>query len=65
MKYHLFLLIYLLWLFWVFVADQAFSSRSEQGLLSSYRAQTSRCCGFSCYREQALEYMDFSSAHPQ
>ena len=34
---------------------RAFSSCSEQGLLSSCGGRASRCSGFSCYRAQALE----------
>ena len=41
------------WLHWVFIATQAFSSCSKQGLLF-VAAQVSHCSGFSCCRAWAL-----------
>ena len=40
----------------VFVAVRAFSSCSEQGLLSSFGAWASKRGGFSCHRVQTLEH---------
>ena len=45
---------FFLWLCWVFVADQAFSSCFKQGLLSSCSAWASHCSGSSCCREWIL-----------
>ena len=42
------------WLCWVFIAKWAFSSCSEQGLLSSGNVQASHCGGFSCCEAHAL-----------
>ena len=42
------------WLCWVVIAGQAFSSCGERGLLSSCGVQASRCGGFSCCRARAL-----------
>ena len=38
-----------------------FSSCRDQGLLSSYCAQVSYCCGLSCYRAQAQGCSGFRS----
>ena len=38
---------------------QAFSSCSEQGLLSSYTARASHCSGFSCWGTRAPGHVGF------
>ena len=43
-----------LWLHWVSIALQAFSSCGEQKLLRSCSVQASYCSGFSCCRTWAL-----------
>ena len=42
------------WLCWVLVAVAAFSLVLARGLLSTFSAQTSHCCGFSRCEAQAL-----------
>ena len=42
------------WLYWVFVAAQAFPSCSKWGLLSSCGVWASPCSGFSCCGAQTL-----------
>ena len=52
----------LFWLCWVFIAAHRLcSSCSEQGLLSSHRAEASHCGGFSCCRMHPLGCSGFSS----
>ena len=41
--------------------EQTFSSRGEQGLLSSHSARASHCGNFSCCRAWALGSTGFSS----
>ena len=49
---YVFLFVCLIWVFWVFIAEWAFSSCAEQA---------SRCGGCSCCRAQALGHVGFSS----
>ena len=48
-----------IWLCWVFVATQFFSSCGKQGLLSSCGAWAFYCSGISCCRTQTLEHEGF------
>ena len=50
-----------LWLCWVFVAAQAFSSCGKWGLLSNFGVWASHCGGFSCCRGWAPGDVGFSS----
>ena len=52
---------YYYWLCWDFTATWAFSSCSEQGLLSSCSLRAPHCSGFSCWRARALGRSGFSS----
>ena len=51
-----------LWLCWVFAAMRAFSSCSEQELLSSYIVEASHCSCFSC-GARPLGHVGFTSFH--
>ena len=51
-------ILFYLWLCWVFVTERAFSSCSEQGLLSSCGIHASYYSGFSCCRARVLEHED-------
>ena len=55
---YIYLYMYI-WLCWVFVATQFFSSCGTQGLLSSCGAWAFYCGGASCCRAQTLEHEGF------
>ena len=56
--FHFLILFIYFWLGWIFLAAQAFSSRSEKGLLSSCDVLPSHCGGVSCWGAWVLGRMD-------